>query len=392
MASNVPSVYLHVIEDVVSKIRDEFVASGVGEGVLSELQAIWEAKMIQCGVISPNMERPSLQKQTGPITPVHDLNVPAVEEYETPTAEMLFPPTPLQTPAPQTPIQTPLPGTDHLYNIPTGSSDYASVGEVRNGDDMKAGRPSPYMQPPSPWITQRPLGVDVNVAYVEGREEVDRGAPYQPTTQEMVLNFWFSFIGFFHDVQWETQKRDDYATNLTPGAFMPQQDGNWDMEIEFSQSKEAYLSSTVPYGRIASGLQCSDERGTNVVLPQQDGVHDEYDLFHFQSVTTEDYNTPTPAEHVDLRAPTPLAGTPKPTKSEGLEDDEPPLNEDDDDDDDLDGFGQGGEEPSTQHLVLAQFDKVTRTKNRWKCTLKDGIMHINSRDILFNKATGEFEF
>ncbi|KAL4607356.1 hypothetical protein ACB092_09G167500 [Castanea dentata] len=64
------------------------------------------------------------------------------------------------------------------------------------------------------------------------------------------------------------------------------------------------------------------------------------------------------------------------------DDDEPPLNENDDDDfDDVDQV----EEQNTQHLVLAQFDKVTRTKSRWKCTLKDGIMHINNKDILFNK-------
>jgi transcription initiation factor TFIIA large subunit len=66
------------------------------------------------------------------------------------------------------------------------------------------------------------------------------------------------------------------------------------------------------------------------------------------------------------------------------------LNEDDDDD--LDDTDQTDEELKTNHLVLAQFDKVTRSKNKWKCTLKDGIMHLNNRDILFVKATGEFEF
>ncbi|KAL5205319.1 hypothetical protein ABZP36_033528 [Zizania latifolia] len=29
---------------------------------------------------------------------------------------------------------------------------------------------------------------------------------------------------------------------------------------------------------------------------------------------------------------------------------------------------------------------VTRTKNHWKCALKDGIMHLNGRDVLFNKV------
>lgn len=31
-------------------------------------------------------------------------------------------------------------------------------------------------------------------------------------------------------------------------------------------------------------------------------------------------------------------------------------------------------------------EQVTRSKNKWKCTLKDGIMHLNNRDILFVKV------
>ncbi|KAL6202017.1 hypothetical protein ACLB2K_025728 [Fragaria x ananassa] len=74
-------------------------------------------------------------------------------------------------------------------------------------------------------------------------------------------------------------------------------------------------------------------------------------------------------------------------KVEG-DDDEPPLNEDDDDLDDV----EGEEDMNTQNLVLAQFEKVTHTKSKWKCILKDGIMHMNNKDVLFNKASGEFEF
>ncbi|RWW25732.1 hypothetical protein GW17_00009913 [Ensete ventricosum] len=95
MASNVSAVYIHVLDDVINKVRDEFINYGVGEGVLNELQALWEMKMRQCGAISGNIERSALPKNAPPITPVHDLNVPyegPAEEYETPTAEMLFPP------------------------------------------------------------------------------------------------------------------------------------------------------------------------------------------------------------------------------------------------------------------------------------------------------------
>lgn len=55
-------------------------------------------KMVQAGVVTGPIERSNAPKQTSgapaPTPPVHDLNVPyeGTEEYETPTAEILFPP------------------------------------------------------------------------------------------------------------------------------------------------------------------------------------------------------------------------------------------------------------------------------------------------------------
>lgn len=51
--------------------------------------------MVEAGAVSAPIERSSSMKQTpgGSIAPVHDLNVPYEgTEYETPTADMLFPP------------------------------------------------------------------------------------------------------------------------------------------------------------------------------------------------------------------------------------------------------------------------------------------------------------
>lgn len=40
-SSTTSTVYIHVIEDVINKVRDEFINNGgPGEGVLSELQAV----------------------------------------------------------------------------------------------------------------------------------------------------------------------------------------------------------------------------------------------------------------------------------------------------------------------------------------------------------------
>ncbi|RCH85056.1 transcription factor IIA subunit alpha, partial [Rhizopus stolonifer] len=66
------------------------------------------------------------------------------------------------------------------------------------------------------------------------------------------------------------------------------------------------------------------------------------------------------------------------------------INSDLDDSDDDDEEGEGGEE--IEHIILCLYDKVTRTKNKWKCILKDGIMLVNGRDYLFHRANGDFEW
>ncbi|KAA3489642.1 transcription initiation factor IIA large subunit [Gossypium australe] len=365
-SSTTSAVYIHVIEDVINKVRDEFINNGgPGEAVLNELQGLWETKMMQAGAICGPIERSTGQKQPtagGPITPVHDLNVPyeGTEEYETPTADMLFPPTPLQTPVP-----TPLPGSadGSMYNIPTGSSDYPTpVNDGASNADVKGGRASPYLQSPSPWSNQRtPLSVDVNVAYVEGRDEVDRGTSNQPLTQD----FFMMPPG--------KRKREDFATQYNNGGYIPQQDGAGDSTSEVAKTEGS--------------------KGCNFLGRHDSATTGKTNLLaHFATSSPKIFQLdgPIPDPFEDMLS-TPNAATPAPVAQNdtGDDNDDEPLNEDDDDDD-LDDVDQ--EELNTQHLVLAQFDKVTRTKSRWKCTLKDGIMHINNKDILFNKATGEFDF
>mmetsp|Transcript_65898 Transcript_65898/g.155667 ORF Transcript_65898/g.155667 Transcript_65898/m.155667 type:complete len:109 (-) Transcript_65898:69-395(-) len=53
--------------------------------------------------------------------------------------------------------------------------------------------------------------------------------------------------------------------------------------------------------------------------------------------------------------------------------------------------------PEPDNLILTQFEKVSRTKTNWKCTLKDGIAHLVSRDghgrdFIFKKANGQFDW
>jgi transcription initiation factor TFIIA large subunit len=112
-----------------------------------------------------------------------------------------------------------------------------------------------------------------------------------------------------------------------------------------------------------------------------------------------------------------LDGTGPPIGDDEDEDDESEVggndvgDELDDDDDDEDGNEEGREDPNplcsdddvsdeeeptelfdTENVVVCQYDKISRTKNKWRFILKSGVMNIGGRDYVFSKATGEADW
>lgn len=59
---------------------------------------------------------------------------------------------------------------------------------------------------------------------------------------------------------------------------------------------------------------------------------------------------------------------------------------------DNDNGGGGASNNNPGDLVIALYDKVQRVKNKWKITLKDGIVSVQGKDYLFHKCNGEFEW
>ncbi|CCE64661.1 hypothetical protein TPHA_0I01550 [Tetrapisispora phaffii CBS 4417] len=80
----------------------------------------------------------------------------------------------------------------------------------------------------------------------------------------------------------------------------------------------------------------------------------------------------------------------KTKRSALLDTDEVGSELDDSDDDYL--ISEGEDEGPDENLLLCLYEKVTRTKARWKCSLKDGIATINRRDYTFQKAHVEAEW
>ncbi|KAJ2864114.1 transcription factor IIA subunit alpha [Coemansia aciculifera] len=115
---------------------------------------------------------------------------------------------------------------------------------------------------------------------------------------------------------------------------------------------------------------------------QVDGASDDED----EDEDDEEDDNNNANSHVDDRHRAPIA-----TFGSGkVEAPEDAINSDLDDTDEEDDIENNNEE--SDHVVLCQYEKVTRSKNKWKCVLRDGIMLINGRDYLFQKATGEFEW
>lgn len=63
-----------------------------------------------------------------------------------------------------------------------------------------------------------------------------------------------------------------------------------------------------------------------------------------------------------------------------LNSDDDELNSDDDDDDD----------DEETNFAVCQFEKIQRTRNRYKATLKNVIMQVDGKDYMFGKMVGEY--
>ncbi|XP_050533045.1 transcription initiation factor IIA subunit 1 [Daktulosphaira vitifoliae] len=101
------------------------------------------------------------------------------------------------------------------------------------------------------------------------------------------------------------------------------------------------------------------------------------------------------------------------TSDEDDDDIDDDLGDDDDDDDDEDDDKEdqnsasdaeplnSGDDVSdvdngdlfeTDNVIVCQYDKITRSRNKWKLYFKDGIMSLNGYDYVFQKATGDAEW
>lgn len=116
-------------------------------------------------------------------------------------------------------------------------------------------------------------------------------------------------------------------------------------------------------------------------IPQVDGP----------SSSSSDSPSPPPSQGYAPRSTHPSLPQPVQHAAASVDDEEAINSELDDSDSDNDGDREEGGSADAD-IVFCTYDKVARVKNKWKCILKDGMIHVNGKDYLFQKCTGEFEW
>jgi len=115
----------------------------------------------------------------------------------------------------------------------------------------------------------------------------------------------------------------------------------------------------------------------NTKIPQVDGP------------SSSGSDSPSPPTFAPRSQHPSLPQPPQPTSAPA---DNEAINSDLDDSDSEEEEETQEDGPGDGNIVFCTYDKVARVKAKWKCILKDGMIHVNGKDYLFAKCTGEFEW
>ena len=362
--NNVSKVYKHVIDEVIKNVREAFLNDGVDEQVLQELKQIWESKVTQSEAVSVPETKPRVHTQSTQVllsqTPLpdnsqHQLNV--VRKH----TQVAMQPANVST----TPVTVNQQGqhfiTAHPQYIQQSIGQYHTTTKI-----LVPGSSVAISQqiPESSQTNQQPIrqayhGISVSPIQSTRQTQIQptHQTPIQPTHQTPIQPTHQTQIQPTHQTPMQptrqTQIQPTHQTPIQPTRHTQIQPTHQTMQNVHNQHMTTQQQTSRPS-----------------VIIQLDGPNDS------DSDDDDDDDDFNDLSHDDDAEDKPQ------------EEDSEPLGPDDDVSDDEDS-----QHPfETENVVVCQFDRITRSKNKWKFHLKDGIMNLNSRDYVFTKATGEAEW
>uniref|UniRef100_A0A8C5QWH8 Ral transcription factor IIA subunit 1 n=1 Tax=Leptobrachium leishanense TaxID=445787 RepID=A0A8C5QWH8_9ANUR len=365
-ANPVPKLYRSVIEDVINDVRELFLDEGVDEQVLVELKTLWENKLMQSKAVDGfhseeqqlllQSQQQQQQQQHAQHHHVHQQTQAAT--HHTQPQQMLIPAT-HHVPQQQVLVQDSkliqhmaqqgmsaaataatlaLPaGVTPVQQLITNSGQLLQVVRTANGAQY-------IIQPQQSMVLQQQV-----------IPQMQPGGVQAPVIQQVLAPL------------------PGGLSQQTGVIIQPQQ-------ILFTGNKHSVIPTTMSATQasgqgqltMTSQQQQQGQQGQQAPLVLQvDGAGDTSS--EEDEDEDEDYDD---EEEED-----------KEKDGEDGQVEEEPLNSGDDVSDE-----EGQELFDTENVVVCQYDKIHRSKNKWKFHLKDGIMNLNGRDFVFSKATGDAEW
>ncbi|XP_047657810.1 transcription initiation factor IIA subunit 1 isoform X1 [Tachysurus fulvidraco] len=357
----VPKLYKTVIEDVINEVRELFLDEGVDEQVLMELKTLWENKLMQSKAVD-GFHSEEQQAVQAPQTQVQQVQ----QTQQTQPQQVLLPPA-HQAPQQQVIIQD----SKMLQHMSTtGMSAAATAATLALPTGVQG--VGPYQQ------------LITNQGQILQVVRAANGAQYILQSQQSIM----LQQGVLPQLQTGGVQAPVIQQVLTP--------------VQGGLSQPGVIIQPQQIVLTQNKVQQNTQVMQAALAQAQPQTHTQ---------TTQQQQTAQQQAQQQPQAPLVLqvdgAGD---TSSEDDEDEEDEYDEDDDEDKDKDGGedGQVEEEPlnsgddvsdeedqelfDTENVVVCQYDKIHRSKNKWKFHLKDGIMNLNGRDYVFSKAIGDAEW
>ncbi|KAL1879333.1 hypothetical protein VTK73DRAFT_7170 [Phialemonium thermophilum] len=403
--SQVGAVYAQIIEDVIESSRVDFEEGGVEEAVLQELQRGWQQKLSQLNVAQfPWDPKPEAESTSnGSVAPVPTAAPPAAppansyshaQSHPPQNGQSLsFPGAPVQSGTGEPEIKTEPglarvdpaikqepglssnggPSAHPSYSaglgrgIPLAQQRAAQALESQYGQRAAASitamaqasqlGPNVAQQPQRPG-QQQPLGHP---------QQYRQGVPAAMTAQQ----------------QQQQQRAQQAAANVESGVATSQVDGSAP-DFEGVMMQRGADGKLVEMGRVEIDSYLHAQIASNAKLMEGGGL-----MLPLAEATRHKGVVGKKTQSQATKRSSQVDGPNEDVKLE--EEDEDAINSDLDDPED-DQEDDDEEDESLGHIMLCMYDKVQRVKNKWKCTLKDGVLTVNGKEYVFHKATGEYEW
>ncbi|XP_054273045.1 transcription initiation factor IIA subunit 1-like [Macrosteles quadrilineatus] len=350
--SSVLKLYTSVIEDVISGVRDAFLDEGVDEQVLQELKQIWESKLLSSKALEqpehPEPQPPLINSQKA--TP----SIPANSGAQSANSQPQIALTDFSKPVP---IQITLPAQVGTPNSQSRTLTIQVPASALHGNQLHSVLTGP--------VISATMALPTHVAEAVLQSHVTANLQGQAMSGSMQQQQM--------QQQQQPQPHPQQHSQQHPQQH-PQQHSQQHLQQHSQPQQHHQVLQNV--GMPHDNRQPFTHHQLQNSVPQLDGQHDSSDDEEEEEEEDDD-NDDDDVEDKDEEE--------NDENEAGAE--EEPLNSGDDvsEEDPTDMF-------DTDNVVVCQYDKITRSRNKWKFYLKDGIMNLGGKDFVFQKANGDAEW